>query len=222
VNQAAQNQPEGGLFIRDGYAAIAAWGWNSTQDTILGIPIIAYVTKTVPSIPDRGERRPSLYLTFTNGWVLALDTPFANAQEPFPPKSPPIVFGSAYIGEADHVFDLASFRKVDRNRNLSDLSALETTIYEVARFPLADRNELIATYIDTDPYRPGVADAILIDSGVHVWAIMGAILLTGATPDEVARDYDIPREAVDAAIAYYRQYRPVIIARIAANNVGAA
>lgn len=221
MNQAIQNQPESGLFIRDGYAVIPAWGWDSTQDAILGIPVMPFVSITLPSIPDRGEIKPSLYLTFPNGWVLALDTPFTSFQG-HSSESPSIVFGSAYIGEGNHVFDPASFRKVDHNRNLADLAELATAIHEVASLPSTSKDDLIGTYIAADPYRPGIADAIISDSGVHVWAIIGAILLAGATLDEVAQDYELPRDAVLTALAYYRRYRPIIIARIAANNVGAA
>lgn len=221
MNQAVQNQPEGGLVIRDGYAAIPAWGWDSTQDTILGIPVTPFVSIRLPSIPDRGEIKPSLYLTFANGWVLALDTPFAGLQVQST-NFPSIVSGSAYIGEGNHVFDPASFRKVDRHRNLGDLAELAATIHEVADLPSTSRDDLIDTYIAADPYRPGIADAIIGDSGVHVWAILGAILLAGATLDEVAQDYGLRREAALAALAYYRRYRPIIIARIDANNVGVA
>jgi uncharacterized protein (DUF433 family) len=34
---------------------------------------------------------------------------------------------------------------------------------------------------------------------------------------QVARDYDVPVEAVEAVYAYYQRHRPVIDARIAAN-----
>ena len=36
--------------------------------------------------------------------------------------------------------------------------------------------------------------------------------------DRVAKDYEIPREAVEAAIAFYRLHRAVIDNRIAANS----
>lgn len=219
MNEALQNLPVDGLIIRDGFAAIPAWGWDSTQETILGIPVVADVNLAIPVIPEGGQIRPSLYLTFLNGWVLALDTPFSDFLEQAA-AMPSLVFGFAYIGEANHIFDFTTFRRIQRN--LGDLAVLEATIREVATLPLSNRDDLIAAYIDADPYRPGIADAILTDHGVPVWALIGAILLTEATPDEVAQGYEVPREAVDAAIAYYRRYRPVIAERIAANNVGAA
>ena len=77
MNEALQNLPASGLIIHDGFAAIPAWDWDSTQDTILGIPVHAYVNITMPVIPAGGEIKPTLYLTFANGWVLNLFTPFA-------------------------------------------------------------------------------------------------------------------------------------------------
>ena len=62
--------------------------------------------------------------------------------------------------------------------------------------PARNEDDLIASYIVSDPYRPGIADAILTDSGVPVWALVGAIVLRGDTPDGVAEGYEVPREAV--------------------------
>jgi uncharacterized protein (DUF433 family) len=36
---------------------------------------------------------------------------------------------------------------------------------------------------------------------------------------QVARDYDVPEEAVEAALAYYSQHAPLIDARILANQL---
>ena len=73
-----------------------------------------------------------------------------------------------------------------------------------------------------------------------VWAIIGALVLTdnpaenqmvlsdeAVVPllgdeqviEQVARDYDVSREAVEAAIAYYRQHKPLIDARLLASAV---
>jgi uncharacterized protein (DUF433 family) len=216
VNEAVQQHPAGGLIIGEGYAEIPAWGWNSSQRSILGIPVLVDVNRTIRDIRDGSLIKPSLYLTFPNGWVLALNTPFSD----MPTGEGPVVFGSAYVGEANHVFDLESFRTI--NRHLGDLSVLEATIREIANLPFADRYDLIDKFVAEDSFHPGIADAVIADSGVHIWALIGAILLRGATVAEAADDYDIPREAVLGALAYYRQHRPIILARIAANNVGAA
>lgn len=52
-----------------------------------------------------------------------------------------------------------------------------------------------------------------------VWALVG--YLRGAQGDilRVADDYDIPVEAVEAAIAYYHEHQILIDARRAANRV---
>ena len=71
-----------------------------------------------------------------------------------------------------------------------------------------------------------------------VWAIIGAPVLTDNPAEnqtvlsdeaiapllgedqaieQVARDYGVSREAVEAAIAYYRQHKPLIDARLLAN-----
>ncbi len=217
MNEALQNLSSGGLVIRDGFAAIPAWGWDSAQDTILGIPVHADVNNAIPVIPSGGQIMPSLYLTFANGWVLALNTPFTDLPDA---DGFPLVFGSAYIGEGNHIFDGTSLRTIDHN--LVDLAVLEATIREVASLPVRNWDDLIARYIEVNPYRPGIADAIIRTYGVSVWAIVGAITLAGATAEEVIENYEVPREAVEAALAYYQRYRPVIDARIAANNVGAA
>ena len=98
---------------------------------------------------------------------------------------------------------------------------LEAAIREVASLPARNWDDSSQS-TSRQPYRPGIADAILAEYGVPVWALVGAIRLAGATPDEVTEGYEVPREAVDAALAYYQRHRLVIDARIAANNVGAA
>lgn len=217
MSEALQNLSSDGLVIRDGFAAIPAWGWDSTQGTILGVPVHADVNNAIPVIPSGGQIIPSLYLTFANGWVLALTTPFTDL---YAAGGPSMIVGTAYLGEGNHIFDRPSYHSI--RGNLGDLAVLEATIRQVANYPVRDWDDLIATYIEANPYRPGISDAILTDYGVPVWAIIGAILLTDTTPDEVAQGYEVSREAVNAALAYYQRYRPLIDERIAANNVGAA
>jgi uncharacterized protein (DUF433 family) len=83
-----------------------------------------------------------------------------------------------------------------------------------------NEERLIERYIDPswDRYPGGRADARLRDSGVPVWALVGHLR---AVNDDVARvvaDYDLPREAVDAALAYYRRHRDLIDARLILNT----
>lgn len=82
---------------------------------------------------------------------------------------------------------------------------------------MGDEQELIARWIEQDPYRPGLGEARVIGYGVPVWALVGYRLMVEGDADRVAQDYDLPREAVVAALAYYRRHRAVIDARIAAN-----
>ena len=79
--------------------------------------------------------------------------------------------------------------------------------------------ELIAQYIERNPHKPGLDEAWLKDFGVPVWALIGYLnLAVGGDVDRVAKDYHLPREAVEAAIAFYQRHRCRIDARIAANN----
>jgi uncharacterized protein (DUF433 family) len=82
-------------------------------------------------------------------------------------------------------------------------------------------DDLIARYIEENPAKPGLADARLIGYAVPVWALIGYLPAVGHRADKVAEDYDLPVEAVEAALAYYRQHQDVIDARIAANRVAA-
>jgi uncharacterized protein (DUF433 family) len=79
--------------------------------------------------------------------------------------------------------------------------------------------ELIDRYIDPawDRYG-GRADARLKDYGVPVWALVGQLRATGYDLDELAESYLVPREAVDAAMAYYRQNKKYIDARLLLNS----
>ena len=80
--------------------------------------------------------------------------------------------------------------------------------------------ELINEYIEQDPIRPGPASVRLRASGVSVWALVAYYQAAGNDLERVAADYQLPREAVEAALAYYRCHQASIDARIA-NHVGA-
>jgi uncharacterized protein (DUF433 family) len=77
---------------------------------------------------------------------------------------------------------------------------------------------LIAALVEPHPARPGAAEWRLKERGVPVWAIIGTLLPDGSNADQVASDYGISREAVEAARAYYRQNQALIDARLAANR----
>ena len=79
---------------------------------------------------------------------------------------------------------------------------------------------LIARYIDANPHDRGAAEARLRDHGTSVWALVGYYLqAVGRDAEQVAHDYHLPREAVEAALAYYRQHQALIDARLLLNNV---
>lgn len=80
-----------------------------------------------------------------------------------------------------------------------------------------DEDDLIARYIERNPNHPGPADVRLIDSCVPVWALAGQYRALDGDAEQLAADYALPGEAVEAALAYYRRHRAVIDARIAAN-----
>ena len=77
---------------------------------------------------------------------------------------------------------------------------------------------LIDRYIEQDPHHPGPADVRLKESCVPVWAIIGYYQATGRDPQRVAQSYEVPLEAVQAALAYYRQNQALIEGRLAANT----
>jgi uncharacterized protein (DUF433 family) len=81
-----------------------------------------------------------------------------------------------------------------------------------------DKECLIEQYIEQDPSRPGRYNARLKDYGVHVWALISYLQVVDWDVERTAHDYDVPREAVEAALAYYREHKDIIDARIEANN----
>lgn len=78
--------------------------------------------------------------------------------------------------------------------------------------------ELIQAYIYFSPNRPGLDEAKVSPHGVSVWAIIGYLSGPGGNIEETAHDYDIPVDAVRAALAYYERHREVIDNRSLANE----
>ena len=76
---------------------------------------------------------------------------------------------------------------------------------------------LIEHYIETDPSRPGPGGARLKEYGVPVWALVGHMNAVHGEVAQVAEDYDLPREAVEAALAYYHRHQAAIDAKLLAN-----
>jgi len=76
------------------------------------------------------------------------------------------------------------------------------------------RNDtLVAAYIEQDSARPGKDEARLKTYGVSVWAIIGYWKGAGDLA-ETAAGYDVPIEAVEAALVYDDRNRGIIDARL--------
>jgi len=76
-------------------------------------------------------------------------------------------------------------------------------------------DDLIDRHIELNPLRPGLDRAHLRDAGIEVWALVAYYLDAGGQDvDCVAKAYAVPRDAVEAALAYYRRHRDVIDARL--------
>ncbi len=81
-----------------------------------------------------------------------------------------------------------------------------------------DADALIAQYIGPHPSDRGLANYWLVDAGVAVWAIIGTLEANHGHAEDVAAMYEIPREAVEAAEAFYARHREIIDDRIAQNR----
>ncbi len=80
---------------------------------------------------------------------------------------------------------------------------------------MAANNTLVDRFVEPDPRRP--EDARLRGYGVSVWTLIGYLRVVGNDPQQVADDYEIPLEAVHAAIEFYHSNRVLIDARPAMN-----
>lgn len=78
--------------------------------------------------------------------------------------------------------------------------------------------DLITHYIQENPYQPGAGGAILRDAGVSVWILVEAYRASGNDADQVAQAWNLPREAVEATLAYYAQHTAAVDARIEAQR----
>ncbi len=79
---------------------------------------------------------------------------------------------------------------------------------------------LIAAHIEPhgDPRKRDRGEYWLKESGVPVWAIIGHLPAADGDLDVVASDYGVPREVVEAAIAYYERNRALVDARLMMNR----
>jgi uncharacterized protein (DUF433 family) len=79
--------------------------------------------------------------------------------------------------------------------------------------------DLVERYVEANPHKPGAAEARLREYGVSVWALVEYWYGVDFDKATVARDFDIPAEAVDAALAYYKAHKALIDARLTLNAV---
>ncbi len=76
---------------------------------------------------------------------------------------------------------------------------------------------LIVDHIDMNPQGRGLAEARLTDFGTPVWALIAYLDARKGDLAAVAEDYELPIEAVEAAIAFYKRHKPLIDARLLVN-----
>lgn len=82
---------------------------------------------------------------------------------------------------------------------------------------MRETDELIDRYIEMDPLKGSRAEARLRGSKVAGWALAGYLQDGESDLARAATDYQLPREAVEAARAYYRRHKGLIDDRVAAN-----
>lgn len=81
----------------------------------------------------------------------------------------------------------------------------------------AAADALIDAYVQADPRRPEPGEARLTAYGYPVWIVIDALAAVDQDVDRVARDYELPADAVRAAVAFYRRHREAIDAQARAN-----
>jgi hypothetical protein len=78
--------------------------------------------------------------------------------------------------------------------------------------------QLIRTYIDPNSVKIGRENARLQEYGVSVAAIVTALLYAGGDLYAVAHEYEVPDDAVRAAVYYYSLNKQVLDARMLLNE----
>ncbi len=83
--------------------------------------------------------------------------------------------------------------------------------------------------VGPDPHRPGSARHRLLEEQIPVWAIIGHLKAIAVATDQpyfieeviaqTAAEYDVPREAVLAALLYYEEHRGAIDALLETHEV---
>ncbi len=79
------------------------------------------------------------------------------------------------------------------------------------------RQALIDTYIRLHPHKLGRDEVVLKDYLYSVWVLI-AQYRAGGSIEYVMEGYNLPRVAVEAALAYYEKYTAIIDNIIEANS----
>ena len=79
------------------------------------------------------------------------------------------------------------------------------------------RQSLVARWVEANPDDPWEGEARVKATGVPVWALIGYLPAVGNDVEQVAIDYELPVEAVEAAVAYYNKHRTAIDVRLEQN-----
>jgi uncharacterized protein (DUF433 family) len=79
-------------------------------------------------------------------------------------------------------------------------------------------DELIGHWITRNPHKSDPAEAAVLPRRTSVWVVIGQLQLDYGKAESVAGAYDLPVEAVEAALAYYQRHQAAIDKRIAANR----
>ena len=81
----------------------------------------------------------------------------------------------------------------------------------------ASDDALIDAYVEFPSHWPDPGDARLAAFGYPVWIVVDALAAADQDLARVARDYELPEDAVKATVAFYRRHRDAIDARARAN-----
>ena len=217
------------FLIKENVLYVPAWGWDSRQPTLFGHPVRGEAYGRTEDAD--GTTAPSAYLTFENGWVLSVgflvyESPGLNEY------AATVIAVSAFAGDGRITYDLrasaslglfdAAFQLVPRIEEVASWERWDPVrgVIVTRKNKRKSADQLIATHIEANPTNPGMAEYRLRkeDNGYPVWSIIGDLDPRGANIDQVARDYAISHEAVEAALAFYARNKEAIDARLAASR----
>ena len=77
---------------------------------------------------------------------------------------------------------------------------------------------LVAALIERDPYHPGAMNVAVRERHIPVWALVDHLVVTDGNIEQTAAAYHISTDAVRAALAYYKDHKEIIEARLEANE----